>query len=108
MAKLSEELLKTLMDLTEEEFKKFKWFLKHDDIPVARLERADRLDTVDLTVQKYQGPGALTVFLKVLEKISRNDLVQSLRKTQIGKLTKRPDMHLNLYNNYGLIIFKQL
>lgn len=114
MAKLSEELWNTLMGLAEDEFKKFKWFLKQDDIlegfpgiPVARLEKADMQDTVDLMVQKYQGPGAVTVFFTVLEKISRNDLVHSLSKTQKGKLTKRRDMHLNLYNNYGLITFKQ-
>ncbi|XP_073336438.1 uncharacterized protein [Pagrus major] len=97
MAKLSEELWKTLQDLGEEEFKKFKWFLKQDHIlegfpgiPVALLEKADRQDTVDLMVQKYNGPGALTVFLKVLEKIGRNDLVHSLNiKNHHSVLLKR-------------------
>ncbi|XP_070848168.1 E3 ubiquitin-protein ligase TRIM21-like [Chaetodon trifascialis] len=88
MAKLAEELWNTLQDLGEDEFKNFKWFLKQDDvlegfsgIAVAQLEKAERRDTVDLMVQKYQGPGALQVALKVLEKISRNDLVQHLESS---------------------------
>ncbi|KAI3366975.1 hypothetical protein L3Q82_009252 [Scortum barcoo] len=68
----------------DNEFKKFKWFLKHEilegfsGIPQAHLEKAERQDTVDLMVQKYQGPGALKLSLKVLEEINRNDLVQRL------------------------------
>ncbi|XP_041834082.1 pyrin-like [Melanotaenia boesemani] len=80
-----EDLWKTLSDLTEKEFKLFKWFLKEGDsensfsgIPVARLEGADRLDTVDVMVQKYCGPGALQKSTEILEKISRNDLVKRL------------------------------
>ncbi|XP_076578606.1 uncharacterized protein LOC143315056 [Chaetodon auriga] len=88
MVKLAEELWNTLQELREDEFKNFKWFLKQDDIlegssgiAAAQLEKAERRDTVDLMVQKYQGPGALQVALKVLEKISRNDLVQRLESS---------------------------
>ncbi|XP_034719025.1 zinc-binding protein A33-like [Etheostoma cragini] len=84
----SPDLWNTLEDLTEEQFKHFKWFLKRDEIlegslriSEARLEKADRQDTVDLMVQKYQGPGALKVTLKVLENINRNDLAQCLLQT---------------------------
>ncbi|XP_075967933.1 zinc-binding protein A33-like [Anarhichas minor] len=80
--KLKEQLLKTLQDLREEEFDKFKWYLKEDDvleglsgIPVAQLENAKRQDAADLMVQKYQGPGATKVTTKILEMIGRNDLV---------------------------------
>lgn len=85
MAKLAEELWKTLQQLTREEFDDFKWFLKQDEvlegfsrIAAARLQSAKRQDTVDLMLQKYQGPGALKVTLTVLQKISRNDLAHSL------------------------------
>ncbi|XP_033470323.2 uncharacterized protein LOC117249064 [Epinephelus lanceolatus] len=91
MAKLKEELWKTLRDLKEEEFENFKWFLKDDGIleglsgiPVAQLEKAKRQDTVDLMVQKYPGPGALKVTLKILENIHRNDLVQRLQNLCLG------------------------
>ena len=91
MEKLKVELLKTLEDLKEDEFKKFKWFLKEDDIledfkgiPVAQLEKAGREDTVDLMVQKYQDHGALQLTKKVLEKISRKDLVQRLQNSPSG------------------------
>ncbi|XP_041636343.1 pyrin-like isoform X2 [Cheilinus undulatus] len=86
MAKLKEELWNILLDLSEENFLHFKWFLNHDNIvegctgiPVARLEKADRQHVVDLLVQKYQGPGALTMTMKVLGKIKRNDLVERLQ-----------------------------
>lgn len=85
MAKLAEELWKTLQELTQDQFDEFKWFLKQDDvlegfsrIPAAQLQSAKRQDTVDLMLQKYPGPGALKVTLTVLEKISRNDLVHGL------------------------------
>ncbi|XP_042258993.1 NACHT, LRR and PYD domains-containing protein 12-like [Thunnus maccoyii] len=91
MVKFKEELLKTLEDLIEDEFKKFKWFLKEDDvlegfkgIPRAQLEKAGREDTVDLMVQKYQDPGALQVTNEILEKINRNDLVQRLQNSSSG------------------------
>ncbi|KAL7370595.1 hypothetical protein ABVT39_005026 [Epinephelus coioides] len=91
MAKLKEELWKTLRDLKEEEFENFKWFLKDDGIleglsgiPVAQLEKAKRQDTVDLMVQKYPGSGALKVTLKTLENIHRNDLVQRLQNLRLG------------------------
>ncbi|XP_051257705.1 NACHT, LRR and PYD domains-containing protein 6-like [Dicentrarchus labrax] len=76
-------LLSTLDNLGEDEFKRFKWFLKgkqHKDstIPWSKLENARTLDTLDLMVQTYTLPGAVKVTKKVLKKINRNDLLQSL------------------------------
>ncbi|KAJ4924950.1 hypothetical protein JOQ06_003898, partial [Pogonophryne albipinna] len=85
MVKLKEELWKTLLDLKEDEFKHFKWFLEQENllegfsgIPVSRLEMADRKDTVDLMVQNYQDDGARELTKNILEKIGRNDLVSVL------------------------------
>ncbi|XP_078128781.1 E3 ubiquitin-protein ligase TRIM39-like [Sander vitreus] len=84
------DLFNTLEDLKEEEFKKFKWCLQQDilegyqSIKVSKLENAERQDTVDLMVKTYQLQGALKVTKKVLEKINRNDLVQSLPDTSSG------------------------
>uniref|UniRef100_UPI003AACEB4B protein NLRC3-like n=1 Tax=Centroberyx gerrardi TaxID=166262 RepID=UPI003AACEB4B len=82
-----ELLLGTLEDLGDEEFKKFKWFLQQDDIlegfpaiPKSRLEKTDRLDTVDQMVQTYS-EYTLEVTKEVLMKINKNDLVQSLSNT---------------------------
>ncbi|XP_045887195.1 NACHT, LRR and PYD domains-containing protein 3-like [Micropterus dolomieu] len=47
-------------------------------IPVSRLEKADRQDTVVQIIQIYGPYGALEVTRKVLMKINRNDLVQRL------------------------------
>ncbi|XP_070701436.1 E3 ubiquitin-protein ligase TRIM39-like [Pempheris klunzingeri] len=81
----SEDLLNTLEELRDSEFKKFKWYLQQPDIlqgyqtiTKSKLERAERLDTVDLMVQTYELDGALKVTKMILEKIPRKDLVQSL------------------------------
>lgn len=86
-----EDLLNTLEDLGDEEFSKFKWFLQQPDslqgflsIRKRDLETADRLKTVDLMVQTYRLPGAVEVIRKILEKINRNDLVQSLSDSSSG------------------------
>ncbi|XP_039678961.1 NACHT, LRR and PYD domains-containing protein 12-like [Perca fluviatilis] len=84
------DLFNTLENLKEDEFKTFKWYLQQDilegyqSIKVAKLEDAERQDTVTLIVNTYQLHGALKVTKKVLEKINRNDLVQSLPDTSSG------------------------
>ena len=78
------DLLNTLRDLRDEEFKDFKWSLKYEkagDIPPireSRLSNAERRDVVDLMVQTYKFAGAEKVTKNVLKKISRNDLVEKL------------------------------
>ena len=88
-SKFKEELFNILENLKDDDFKNFKWFLEQDGIlegckgiSVAKLEKAARRDTVDLMVQKHQGHGALQLTKAVLEKIGRNDLVQSLQNFQ--------------------------
>lgn len=80
MVKPLVKLWNALHELKDDEFKKFKWLLK-DDIPAARLEKAEREDTVDLMVQKYGDTGAMKETMTVLEKICRNDLVQGLKNS---------------------------
>ncbi|XP_078128066.1 NLR family CARD domain-containing protein 3-like isoform X2 [Sander vitreus] len=85
------DLLNTLEDLKEDEFKQFKWYLQQQDllegyqsIKASKLEEAVRRDTVDVMVKTFHLHGALKVTKKVLEKINRNDLVQSLPDTSSG------------------------
>ncbi|XP_031136385.2 pyrin domain-containing protein 1 [Sander lucioperca] len=85
-----EVLLKTLEDLEDEEFKKFKWFLQDPDIlvgfqafPKNKLEKADMLDTVDKIIQTFSHQ-SVEVVKKVLKKINRNDLVEKLSSTSPG------------------------
>ncbi|XP_034750011.1 NACHT, LRR and PYD domains-containing protein 12-like isoform X2 [Etheostoma cragini] len=84
MAAIKELLLETLDDLGQEELKIFKWFLQQAEIledlpaiPKCRLEKADKLDTLDLIVQTYNEQ-SVQVTKTVLTKINRNDLVQNL------------------------------
>ncbi|XP_026147751.1 protein NLRC3-like isoform X1 [Mastacembelus armatus] len=78
------DILDILEDLREDEFKKFKWFLEQEGIKRSQLEGARRPDTVSLMVQRYGLDGAVEVTKKVLEKIPRNDLVQSLSDISSG------------------------
>uniref|UniRef100_A0A8C4GGN0 NACHT domain-containing protein n=1 Tax=Dicentrarchus labrax TaxID=13489 RepID=A0A8C4GGN0_DICLA len=88
----ADDLLKTLEDLTDEEFKKFKWYLKqpgilegYQTIKTSKLEKAERLDTLDLMLNTFKPHGALMVTNNLLKKIPRNDLVQSLPDTSSGQ-----------------------
>uniref|UniRef100_A0AAZ1Y611 B30.2/SPRY domain-containing protein n=1 Tax=Oreochromis aureus TaxID=47969 RepID=A0AAZ1Y611_OREAU len=96
---MSEDLLNTLEDLGDEEFNKFKWFLQQTDviqgpmtIKKSRLETTSRWDTVDLMVQTYRLSGAVEVTRRVLERISRNDLLLSL-----SVIRSRPEVVHNIF-----------
>ncbi|TWW54358.1 NACHT, LRR and PYD domains-containing protein 4 [Takifugu flavidus] len=80
-----EILLNVLEDLTEEEFSKFKFYLKDPGVmggfnPIKnyRLETRERTVVVDLMVKAYKDQGAVEVTKKILEKIPRNDILQNL------------------------------
>ncbi|MEQ2219658.1 hypothetical protein XENOCAPTIV_021457 [Xenoophorus captivus] len=79
-----EGLIDVLDDISDDEFTTFKWHLKKetwkgiDPIKTTKLQRAQRLDVVDLMVQKYQLNGAMMVMMNVFKKINRNDLVKKL------------------------------
>ncbi|XP_029903843.1 NACHT, LRR and PYD domains-containing protein 3-like, partial [Myripristis murdjan] len=90
MATLREQLLDVLKDLVEDDLKEFQWFLQDPEImkpfpavPKSKLEKVDRLDTVDLMVQTY-GKDTVEVTKKVLSKMNKNDLVQRLSGTSSG------------------------
>ncbi|XP_018555614.1 uncharacterized protein LOC108899589 isoform X1 [Lates calcarifer] len=79
-----EKLLKMLEHLKEEEFKGFKWYLEDSAvlpgptcIPKSKLEKADKLDLVELMMQTYNQQ-CVEVTKRVFKKIKRNDLVQML------------------------------
>lgn len=76
------DLLATLEDLADEDFKKFKWFLQQAEvldgfpaIPKRQLENADRMDTVDVLIETYN-QNSVEVTIKILQIIKKNDLVQ--------------------------------
>ncbi|XP_029685126.1 NACHT, LRR and PYD domains-containing protein 3-like [Takifugu rubripes] len=80
-----EILLKVLENLTEEEFNKFKFYLKDPGImggfnPIkeGQLETRERTVVVDLMVKANKDQGAVEVTKKILEKIPRNDILQNL------------------------------
>ncbi|KAM6940261.1 NACHT, LRR and PYD domains-containing protein 3-like [Xenentodon cancila] len=93
------DLLNILEDLGDEEFHKFKWFLQQVDslqglpaIKKIHLQTANRMETVDLVVQTYRLHGAVGVTRKLLEKIMRNDLLQSLSPSSLPPEEKVSDV----------------
>uniref|UniRef100_A0A3B4V5G4 Pyrin domain-containing protein n=1 Tax=Seriola dumerili TaxID=41447 RepID=A0A3B4V5G4_SERDU len=106
------DLLMSLEDLRDKEFKDFKWYLQQPDImggyhtiKVSKLEKAERRDTVDLMVQTCGFHGALEVTRKVLEKINRNDLDEQRLDdiyTQVY-ITAGGDTHINTQHEVRLI-----
>uniref|UniRef100_A0A8D3EDD6 Pyrin domain-containing protein n=1 Tax=Scophthalmus maximus TaxID=52904 RepID=A0A8D3EDD6_SCOMX len=85
MKKHKETLLNTLEDLTNEEYIKFKWYLKEGDfhegfpgIRESRLEKAERHKVVDLMEQTYCCK-APRITIGILKDMNRNDLAQKLQ-----------------------------
>ena len=111
------DLINTLDDLVDDEFKSFKSYLKDEKvdntepIKVNKLAKADRQETVDLMVQKYEFATAVEVMKSVLKKISRNDLVRKLSNIGSGaegqsqeetNMTSHPDSRSARRNNLSL------
>ncbi|XP_058480536.1 NACHT, LRR and PYD domains-containing protein 12-like [Solea solea] len=84
MATIQNVLLDILSDLRAEEFEKFKHSLRwmNDDYKWSELETASASKIVDLMVQKHTHL-VVEVTKKILEKITRNDLVQNLAENRI-------------------------
>lgn len=87
MATPKQILLGTLEDLGEDDFKKFKWLLQQEGvlegfpaIRKSRLEKANRMETVDQMMQTYH-INMIKVTRIVLKKIDRNDLLEKLSNT---------------------------
>ncbi|XP_074523024.1 NACHT, LRR and PYD domains-containing protein 1 homolog [Halichoeres trimaculatus] len=79
-----ERLLKTLEDLTQEEFKEFKWYLRDKgvltgltSISKRKLESKDVLELVDLMFGTYR-KHCMELTRRVLRAMDKNDLVETL------------------------------
>ena len=72
-------LLETLEDLGEQKLKPFHWYLQNpklldgfEAIRKCRLEKADRLDTVDVMVEMYTTEHVMEVTSSILNNIKMN------------------------------------
>ncbi|KAL7393404.1 hypothetical protein ABVT39_010347 [Epinephelus coioides] len=74
-------LFKMLKELTDEEFKEFKWYLLR--ISKCQRQNTDRVHLVDLMLQTYTQE-SVEVAKDILKEIGRNDLVQLLSDTSSG------------------------
>ncbi|XP_036426894.1 sterile alpha motif domain-containing protein 9-like isoform X2 [Colossoma macropomum] len=79
-------LLHCLEDLTDEDFKKFRRYLKEpilnecNTIPTCQLENKERTNIADLIIEYHGEENALKITVCILKKLPRNDLVESLTK----------------------------
>uniref|UniRef100_A0A671TXW9 NACHT domain-containing protein n=1 Tax=Sparus aurata TaxID=8175 RepID=A0A671TXW9_SPAAU len=85
MATPKQIIFRTLENLGDEDFQKFKWHLQgalegFPAIPKCRLEKANRMDTVDQMVQTYC-INTIKVTRMVLGEINQNDLRDQLSNT---------------------------
>lgn len=91
-------LLNTLDHLGDDDFEGFKWYLKNTfKIPVSKLGKADRRDTVDLMVQSFPRQ-AVDMTIACLREINRSDLVEHLSQNNAGgkNRLRRPRVHRNV------------
>ncbi|XP_043088618.1 NACHT, LRR and PYD domains-containing protein 3-like isoform X1 [Puntigrus tetrazona] len=82
MASVKKLLLDQLMELAEDELKKFHWHLVNfyqKCISKSELKNADRCDTVDKMVMCFGPDEAVKVMVDVLRKINQNDLAEQLQ-----------------------------
>uniref|UniRef100_A0AAQ5YBT9 B30.2/SPRY domain-containing protein n=1 Tax=Amphiprion ocellaris TaxID=80972 RepID=A0AAQ5YBT9_AMPOC len=93
----SEVLLNILDDLDDDQLSKFQWFLQKPNnvqglpaITKSRLQTLDRCKTVDVMVETYGLQRAVQVTRVVLQKISRNDLLQRFPASSSG-----PEVHVS-------------
>ncbi|XP_051797863.1 NACHT, LRR and PYD domains-containing protein 12-like isoform X10 [Acanthochromis polyacanthus] len=93
----SEVLLNILEDLDDKELSTFQWFLQKSNnvqgLPAIRkrkLQTPSTCDTVDVMVETYGLQRAVQVTRVILEKISRNDLLQRLPASSSG-----PEVHVS-------------
>lgn len=79
-----ELLLEKLQDLTNEEYKYFKWFLAMKivdsckPIPKSKLEGQDRMDTVSCMIDSYGEATAVKVSVAILRKMGVNNIAHDL------------------------------
>ncbi|XP_067353053.1 NACHT, LRR and PYD domains-containing protein 3-like isoform X2 [Channa argus] len=83
-----EDILKTLEELTRDDFNRFKWFLQEEGVPDT-VKDADILQTVTL-IFKYFPIEPLQVTKNLLEKIPRYDLIQDLLDSSSGSARVSP------------------
>lgn len=73
-----------LQELLEDQFKEFKWRLRNLDhkrkIPAAQLEKADKMDVVDLLCSFYGEDNAGSICIGVLEALSAKGVAGNLRE----------------------------
>ena len=95
-------LFETLEGILVEEFKKFKFYLKNEEvagyrkIPPSRLETASRDETVTYMTQAYGEELAVNITIKILRKMLINDAAERLKKKYAGSCDFNSQLQTNM------------
>lgn len=99
MASVPELLLKTLLELPDDQLRMFQWYLYSDvleglpHIPKSCVAGVDRPGTVDLLAQTYGYDGAVTVTVNILMrmqfKLNAEELQKKYNKGKISFCEKK-------------------
>uniref|UniRef100_A0A672LYU3 Si:dkeyp-44d3.5 n=2 Tax=Sinocyclocheilus grahami TaxID=75366 RepID=A0A672LYU3_SINGR len=85
MASVKKLLVDSLKELVEAELKEFQWHLvnlHNEHLSRSEMEKADRLDTVDIMVARFGPEKAVKVIVDILRKMNQNDLAEQLENEQ--------------------------
>ncbi|XP_056090510.1 NACHT, LRR and PYD domains-containing protein 12-like isoform X2 [Rhinichthys klamathensis goyatoka] len=109
--KVEDLLEKSLSELEEAEWKKFKWHLKkdHECISKSEMEKADILDTVDKMVACFGPEEAVKITVEILRKMNQNNLAEQLEnKHKQGSTADDREATLHDYTETSLTLKDKL
>uniref|UniRef100_A0A1A8GJN0 Pyrin domain-containing protein n=1 Tax=Nothobranchius korthausae TaxID=1143690 RepID=A0A1A8GJN0_9TELE len=102
-------LLQTLENMTNDNFKTFKWYLNlgipkgHAPIPKSQLEGATREEAVTKMTESYGQDKAVAITIEVLKEQGLNGTAEELRNAYVGEITTAPSGTSSSTNSSAVI-----
>ncbi|KAF7223558.1 pyrin isoform X1 [Nothobranchius furzeri] len=102
-------LLQTLENMTNDNFKTFKWYLNleiprgHTPIPKSQLEGATREEVVTKMTESYGQDKAVAITIEVLKEQGLNGTAEELRNAYVGEITPAPSGTSSSANSSAVI-----
>ncbi|XP_044529289.1 interferon-inducible protein AIM2-like isoform X1 [Gracilinanus agilis] len=86
-SEFGEILLKGLDELDDDEFKKFKFYLRNDGL-IKRVEKLDRTGLATCMIKEISYPSFIETFIKILNKMNLKEAVNNCQKQKKEVLEK--------------------
>ena len=108
MNSIQDTLRKTMDKLSMDDFKALKFHLKDmDKIPWLKLEKADRVATIELIVETFTKECSGDTVLKILRKMNLNQTAKDLEKDLTGENTGRESFRTG-WNQWFIVDFEEM